>query len=72
MVSPKESKLLRREGLKGLLSYIRAVGADSAAAHEVYSRLVLLPPGCTRGIGDSSEGQFCIGINTEVGGCYIA
>lgn len=52
---PKENKLLRRDGLKGLLPYIRAVGAVVAAAHDGYSRLEFLSPGCTQGTGDSSE-----------------
>ena len=52
---PKESKLLRRDGLKGLQPYIRAVGAVVAAAHDGYSRLGFLSLGCTQGTGDSSE-----------------
>lgn len=36
---PKKNKRLRRDGLKGLLPYIRAVGAVVAAAHDGYSRL---------------------------------
>jgi hypothetical protein len=35
---PKESKFLRRDSLKGLLPYIRAVSAVVAAAHDGYSR----------------------------------
>jgi hypothetical protein len=52
---PKEIKLLRDDGLKGLLPYIRAVRAVDAAAHGGHSRLGLLSPGCTQGTGDSSE-----------------
>lgn len=52
---PKENKLSHRDGLEGLLPYIRAVRAVGAAAHDGYSRLGLLSPGCTRGTGDSSE-----------------
>nr|WP_245901621.1 helix-turn-helix domain-containing protein [Simplicispira suum] len=36
---PKESKFLRREGLKGLQPYIRTVFAVGTAAHDGYSRL---------------------------------
>lgn len=46
---------MRRDGLKGLLPYIRAVDAVVAAAHDGYSRLGFLSPGCTQGTGDSSE-----------------
>lgn len=35
---PKESKFHRRDSLKGLLPYIRAVCAVGAAAHDGYSR----------------------------------
>jgi len=52
---PKEIKLVHHDGLKGLLPYIRAVRAVGAAAHDGYSRLGFLSPGCTRGTGDSSE-----------------
>ena len=52
---PEENKLLPRDGLKGLLPYIRAVDAVVAAAHDGYSRLGFLSPGCTQGTGDSSE-----------------
>ena len=52
---PKKNKRLRRDGLKGLLPYIRAVDAVAAAAHDGYSRLGFLSPGCTQGTGDSSE-----------------
>ncbi|CAN7644779.1 hypothetical protein LJR038_002604 [Acidovorax sp. LjRoot38] len=52
---PKENKHLLRDGLKGLQPHIRAVGAVVAAAHDGYSRLGFLSPGCTHGTGDSSE-----------------
>ena len=52
---PKESKFLRREGLKSLLPYIRAVCAVGTAAHDGYSRLGFLPPPCTQGTGNLSE-----------------
>lgn len=52
---PKENKRLRRDGLKGLLPYIRAFDAVVAAAHDGYSRLGFLSPGCTQGTGYSSE-----------------
>ncbi len=52
---PKESKFLRREGLKGLRPYIRAVCAVGTAAHDGYSRLGFLPPPCTQGTGSLSE-----------------
>lgn len=39
---PKKNKRLRRDGLKGLLPYIRAVDAVAAAAHDGYSRLGFL------------------------------
>jgi len=41
---PKKKKRLRRDGLKGLLPYIRAVGALAAAAHDGYSRQGFLSP----------------------------
>ena len=53
--SAQESKFLRREGLKGLRPYIRAVCAVGTAAHDGYSRLGFLPPPCTQGTGSLSE-----------------
>lgn len=55
MVRPRRTSFPRRDCLKGLLPYIRAVCAVGAAAHDGYSRLQLLPPGCTQGTGGSSE-----------------
>ena len=52
---PKESKFWRRESLKGLQPYIRAVCAVVAAAHDGYSRPGFLPPPCTQGTGNLSE-----------------
>ncbi len=52
---PKECKHWRRESLKGLLPYIRAVCAVGAAAHDGYSRPGPLSSDRTQGTGATPE-----------------
>ena len=55
MVRPGRASFLRREGLKGLLPYIRAVCAAGTAAHDGYSRPRFPSPLGTQGTGTLPE-----------------
>jgi len=52
---PKECKRWRRESLKGLLPYIRAVCAVGSAAHDGYSRSRLQSSDRTQGTSATPE-----------------
>jgi hypothetical protein len=52
---PKESKFRRRDSLKGLLPYIRAVCAVGSAAHDGYSRSGFLSAFRTQSTSHSPE-----------------